>query len=132
MMVMDEIFSIKVHTRAEVEAMTEEAKVELILALESRLFALESRVKELEARVGLNSRNSSKPPSSPTRSRGDNASTGGDAGSGREAFAASLCMRVRLGGPARDAGGTVPGVRFAGTAHGRDRTSGEHQDLSGM
>jgi transposase len=63
-MVMDEIFSIKVHTRAEVEAMSEEAKVELILALEARLFALESRVKELEARVGLNSRNSSKPPSS--------------------------------------------------------------------
>jgi len=62
--VMDEIFSIKVHTRAEVETMTEEAKVGLILAREARLFALESRVKELEARVGLNSRNSSKPPSS--------------------------------------------------------------------
>lgn len=64
MMVMDEIPSIKVHTRAEVEAMSEGVKVELILALEARLCALEPRVRELEARMGLNSRNSSKPPSS--------------------------------------------------------------------
>lgn len=54
----------KVHTRAEVEAMSEGAKVEIILALEARLCALEPRVRELETRLGLNSRNSSKPPSS--------------------------------------------------------------------
>ena len=64
MIVMDEIASIKVHTRAELEAMSEAAKVDLILALEARLCALEPRVRELEARIGLNSRNSSKPPSS--------------------------------------------------------------------
>jgi transposase len=63
-MVMDEISGMKVHTRAEVEAMSEGTKVELILALEARLYALEPRVRELEARMGLNSRNSSKPPSS--------------------------------------------------------------------
>jgi len=61
---MSEIPLIKTHTRAEVEAMSEEAKVELILALEARLSALEPRVRELETRLGLNSRNSSKPPSS--------------------------------------------------------------------
>jgi len=61
---MSEITSIKVHTRAEVEAMSETAKVDLILALEARLCVLERRLRELEARVGLNSRNSSKPPSS--------------------------------------------------------------------
>jgi len=61
---MKEISPLKLHTRAEVEAMTEGAKVELILALEARLCALEPRVRELEARLGLNSRNSSKPPSS--------------------------------------------------------------------
>jgi transposase len=64
MTVMDEISSIRVHTCAEVEAMSEVAKVELILALEARLCVLEQRLRELEARVGLNSRNSSKPPSS--------------------------------------------------------------------
>lgn len=61
---MREFPSIRVHTRAEVEAMSEVAKVDLILALEARLCALEPRVRELEARMGLNSRNSSKPPSS--------------------------------------------------------------------
>jgi len=61
---MKEIPSMKVHTRAELALMSEEAKVELILALEARLCALEPRVEELEARLGLNSRNSSKPPSS--------------------------------------------------------------------
>ncbi len=61
---MNEIFSMKVHTRAELALMSEEAKVDLILALEARLCALEPQVKELQARLGLNSRNSSKPPSS--------------------------------------------------------------------
>ncbi len=54
----------KVHTREALVLMSEEAKVELILALEALLSTLEPRMKELEARLGLNSRNSSKPPSS--------------------------------------------------------------------
>lgn len=43
MMVMDEIFSIKKHTR-KVEAISERAKMELILALEARVYALKPQV----------------------------------------------------------------------------------------
>lgn len=62
--VVKEIPCMKVHTREELALMSEEAKVDLILALEALLCTLEPRMKELEARLGLNSRNSSKPPSS--------------------------------------------------------------------
>ena len=107
----------KVHTREELALMSEEAKVDLILELEALLCTLEPRVKELGGRLGLNSRNSSKPPSSdgpakpvvkslrektgtatrrPARSPGDNPAAGGHAGSRREPLAAAFCAATRL------------------------------------
>jgi transposase len=60
-----------IYTRAQVEAMSESEKVELILRLQDVVLhllgmcqGLEMRVKELEARLNLNSQNSSRPPSS--------------------------------------------------------------------
>ena len=61
---MNAIAHLRIHTRAEVQAMSESEKVELILALEARLCVLEQRLRDLGYRLALNSRNSSKPPSS--------------------------------------------------------------------
>jgi len=50
--------------RAELEALSESEKVDLILQLMAQVAQLTARVAELEARLGMNSANSSKPPSS--------------------------------------------------------------------
>jgi len=53
--------------RATIEAMSESAKVDLIvhlMKLVEKMAPLVARVSELEARLGMNSSNSSKPPSS--------------------------------------------------------------------
>ena len=50
--------------RAKIEALSESEKVDLILQLMAQVARLTARVAELEARLGMNSANSSKPPSS--------------------------------------------------------------------
>ena len=50
--------------RAVIEALSESAKVDLIIQLMAQVAQLTARVAELEARLGMNSANSSKPPSS--------------------------------------------------------------------
>ncbi len=50
--------------RARIEALSESAKVDLIIELMAQVAQLTARVQELEARLGMNSANSSKPPSS--------------------------------------------------------------------
>jgi transposase len=50
--------------RAEIEALSESEKVDLIIQLMAQVARLTARVAELEARLGMNSANSSKPPSS--------------------------------------------------------------------
>jgi len=50
--------------RAMIEALSESAKVDLIIQLMAQVAQLTARVTELEARLGMNSANSSKPPSS--------------------------------------------------------------------
>jgi len=50
--------------RAELEALSESEKVDLIIQLMAQVARLTARVAELEARLGMNSANSSKPPSS--------------------------------------------------------------------
>jgi transposase len=50
--------------RAAIEALSESAKVDLIIQLMAQVAQLTARVAELEARLGMNSANSSKPPSS--------------------------------------------------------------------
>ena len=50
--------------RAKIEALSESAKVDLIIQLMAHVTQLTARVAELEARLGMNSANSSKPPSS--------------------------------------------------------------------
>ena len=49
--------------RAMIEALSESAKVDLIIQLMAQVAQLTARVTELEARLGMNSANSSKPPS---------------------------------------------------------------------
>jgi transposase len=50
--------------RAKIEALSESAKVDLIIQLMVQVAQLTARVTELEGRLGMNSANSSKPPSS--------------------------------------------------------------------
>jgi transposase len=50
--------------RTRIEALSESAKVDLIIQLMAQVVQLTARVTELEARLGMNSANSSKPPSS--------------------------------------------------------------------
>ena len=50
--------------RTRIEALSESAKVDLIIQLMVQVAQLTARVTELEARLGMNSANSSKPPSS--------------------------------------------------------------------
>jgi len=50
--------------RARIEALSESEKVDLIVQLMAQVAQLTARVVELEARLGMNSANSSKPPSS--------------------------------------------------------------------
>ncbi|NLF57585.1 MAG: IS66 family transposase [Candidatus Hydrogenedens sp.] len=50
--------------RAKIALLSEEAKIDLIIELMARVESLTARVAELEARLGMNSSNSSRPPSS--------------------------------------------------------------------